>query len=103
MHHYEKKSMLQTDYRISFAIRNDTEHNLIWERVIEEGIKDINELSRKYSLILKKFYSQNPEDMFVTTGCKYYVEIYEVNEEVTRKISFATVLRDSASRQQKKK
>lgn len=95
MHLYEKKFMAQTNYRISFTIRNDSEHNLISERVMAEGINDIDELSRKFLRVLKAFNNKKPEEIYKAPDSNFYVEIFEVSNETIREIAFATVLRYS--------
>lgn len=75
-------------YRISLVERDKETHKLVNEKIMEDNIKDVNVLSRKYLQILKKFYKNELSGDPGKSNSNFYIEISEIRETVKR-ISYA--------------
>lgn len=84
--------MQEAKYRITFTVRDSLMNNLIEERVIEDRITDVKEMSCKFHLALKALKKLNIGDTVKKPGCNYYVEISEIYGTEAKRIAFATVL-----------
>lgn len=76
-------------YRITFTVRDSLMNRLIDERIIEDGIKDVNLMSCKFYGAIKAF--KNMDDFENKPGCNHYVEVLEICDTETKRIAFATV------------
>ncbi len=79
-------------YRITFTTRNSLLNKLIEERVIEDGITDVNDMNYKFYLVLKAFEKVNTKDFVKKPNCNYYVEVSEICGTEIKRIASATVL-----------
>lgn len=63
---------MQNDiYRITLAVRDSSTHKLIEERLITDGITDINDMSYKFHLALKAFEKADTSEIDKKPGCNY--------------------------------
>lgn len=84
---------MQNDtYRITLAVRDGLTNNLIEERLIQDGITDINDMTNKFHLALKSFKKLNGHDIVKKPGCNYYVEVTEICGTEVNRIAFVLVL-----------
>lgn len=67
-------------------------NNLIEERVIEDRITDVKEMSCKFHLALKALKKLNIGDTVKKPGCNYYVEVTEICGKEVNRIAFVLVL-----------
>lgn len=67
-------------------------NKLLEERVIEDGITDIDLLSHKFHSVINKFKKVNKKGMIKKQNYNYYVEVSEVQNTETKRVAFATIL-----------